>query len=68
VVEFGQRRVHVVEALKLDEAGAHELLVAFVGAHAELEGLEFGEVGFDGLFGSAEGEVAWGEGMLVFGL
>lgn len=49
----------MVETLELNEAGAHELVVAFVCSHADLEGLEFLEVGFDSLFGCAKGQVAW---------
>jgi hypothetical protein len=58
-VVFLQRGLHFVEALKFDEAGAHELVGALVGAHADLEGLEFFEVGLDHFFGGGVGEVAW---------
>lgn len=53
-----QRCLHAVETLKFDEAGAHELVVLLVRAHADLERLDFLEVGFDSFLGGGEGEVA----------
>jgi len=58
VVVFLQRCLHAVETLKFDEAGAHELVVLLVRAHADLERLDFLEVGFDSFLGGGEGEVA----------
>ena len=58
VVVFLQSSLHAVEALKLDEAGAHELVVLFVRAHTNLEGFELGEMCFNRFFGGGEGEVA----------
>jgi hypothetical protein len=54
-----QSRLHAIEALEFDKAGAHELVVLFVRAHADLEGFEFGEMGFDCFLGCSEGEVTW---------
>jgi hypothetical protein len=44
VVVLLQARLHSVEAVELDEAGAHKLLVSFVCAQADLGRVQLGEV------------------------
>jgi len=58
VVVLFQARLHAVEAVELEETGAHELLGALVCSEADVCGVEFGEVLGDGLFGRGVRKVA----------
>jgi hypothetical protein len=58
VVVLLQARLHAVEAVELDEAGAHELLVALVCSESDLGGVQLGKVLCDGLFGGGVRKVA----------
>ena len=51
--------LHVVITFEFDEATAHGLAGVLVGAKADLERLEFGEMFFDLLLGRAEGQIAY---------
>lgn len=59
MVIFLQAGFHAVEAVKLDEAGAHELVVILICAKTDLGGFQLGEVLLDLLFGGAVREIAW---------
>jgi hypothetical protein len=59
VVVLLQTGLHAVEAVELDEACAHELVVALVCAQTDLGWVELFEVLGDGLFGCGVREVAW---------
>lgn len=59
VVVLLQRCLHAVEAVELNEAGAHELVGALVCAQADLGRLDFGKVLLDLLFCGGVRKVAW---------
>lgn len=58
VVVLLQAGLHAVEAVEFDETCAHELVCAFVGAEADLGGLDLCKVLLDLLFRCTVGEVS----------